>query len=276
MRYCFVAVLTIICFKSFGQDFLGYDVPLYKDQVVTVKELPEKDRETGYYGFLKKANVSSVPYQRLKAAYGHSDYNTLVNKKFTVTNVIKDNSSSGFWFLELSNDETGTIFYEYNTSWAHLFILKLDSSYKIPGHYIDSTIDSSYDKFKSATTFHSPLSNEVVLYKTIATDTIYTAVFTTAVKEEYNPGDGGLIILFKNGDKITDLNARVESSQGEWDKYTGHFNFTYYCQIVLNSNQMYQLLNNELSDFRIGGHDVHVYFPQKYNAYLRHLLAKGK
>ncbi len=114
-------------------------------------------------------------------------------------------------------------------------------------------ITKTFDKFDSTSNFHSPYLNSIIFYKTIkGNDTVYSFKLKSYGSTCVVDGKGVIIIL-SDGSRIVrpteKINVDVNSSgQG----------FTYSAYVYPSKNEISQLLNSSITDYRLYIFDTNV------------------
>ena len=259
--------IVISCLSVFSQNFPGKDVDLLVNK--EIKVLPdESDQKYGYKGFFKDTDLKRN-YE--KYSYSASKYDALVNKVFKVLSYepYVDIIGTEYFRLKIENSETGIIYFKYNPKYYFTFPFEVLGGIEYPEGYLCKHIEEKKDKFTDDITLRSPISEDISFTKVINKGNVTTYIRLEAYGSTACVGKTGVIILFKNGDKLEFPTEAISA-----DVNSGGKGFMYSAFISLKPEDIKILSEQEISDIRLYIFDKAIVYGKKYKEYLKCIAQK--
>lgn len=260
--------LLFLSFGLFAQDFPGKDVELLVGKKIKVLPRAESLQQYGYDGFFINSN--------LKRKYAccqsyNSKYKDLENKIFEVLSFepYKDRLGANKFKLQINNEETGIIYFDYSPEYEHLFPFEVIGGLEIPEGFLCKNIEEIKEKFSDKVTYQSPLLEPIVFIKAKDKEIVKTFMRISIYGNTVNVGKKGAIILLENGEKINkpDVNIDVEV-----DNYGKGYNYSTF--ISLSMDEIEILKNIAITDVRLYVYDFSIKNGEIMKEYLRCISEK--
>jgi|GEM_PF-5859630 len=254
----------------------------YIGKTFVVDSLPSGFQQFGYPGFIKDLKGEPDDPENIAVAnpgkYG-SDYNKMVGQKLKCTDA-GASPHNGFNFLKLSNDNIGTVYYEYISVFDPKNMTCLEAQeaenkdFKTKLDNICSTITGGYNKLHDATEFSTAYSSlvkpgehslpfNVTYFKDIKGQTVTYSVLMEAIALSPMTDRKGVTLLLANGHRIKKPLAVVETSVSDNAEFVRKSIFD------LNAADRAALKASPLVDFELYVEDAHVVNPdQLYRMFL--------
>ncbi|MDJ1471009.1 hypothetical protein [Xanthocytophaga flava] len=285
----FLLVGIILQFSScFAQDqnCAGKDSHLYMGKELKVRRIDSTRQKVPYIGFTRRIveGESYIKTDPQNAVYwnGHSFglsiYDSLIGKTFTCKAVIPvtEGNLCYQWqylsYLELSNAQTGTIYYKYNSRtpcerfpFEVLGGLFPDSSTEENGVYCKE-IMHELEKSNDILRYYTPRSEPIWFSKRIEKDSINYYMILKVLGKNPNYREKGAVIVLETGMRITRPMIGIEEGYSE-GKYT------YSVAIKLTSEEITMLKTSKIKSFRLYKYDQKTVNGERYNGLLNCLIS---
>ena len=247
-----IVLALLIGFCGFAQEY-----PRDAVELVVGKELKilpcDHCVKNGYYNFYKKDDLEYK--NKLKHKYGDLNGKVFILKSFTRNvGTLKKNIS-----LELFSSEKGIIYYEYEPRHKASWIFEIIGGITYPEGYWCKDIEKKDDKFTNEVRFNSPSSEHVSFIK----DKGIIYIYLTSHGKTLNVNKKGIIILLKDGSKITNDTANIDV------KVDGDGWYTYTSMFALSNEDISKISNSYITDYRLFVYDFALDNGPLFSEYLK-------
>lgn len=241
-------ICCLLSVVSLGQNFPGEKVELLLNKEVQPKEKEANLQKYGYRNFYldykedKNIMLSNKrPFPKENGV--NSDYSSMRAQKFRVTNILKGYKQNSV--LELTNDNLGVIYYDYDPRYGHSFELEVVGGLEIPDDFYCDRIERKEDKFDNSTRYYSPQVRGDKIIKTEDKNGTHFYLSMNQIGATLNVGKRGLFLLLDNGEKLSWEDAKIDVEFISSGKYR------YSAFVELNKEQIQILSNQLITDVRI-------------------------
>lgn len=247
----------IIALLLFNVSVFAQDYPKDAIELVVGKELKilpcNHCVKNGYYNFYKKPDLEYK--NKLKHNYDDLNGKIFVLKSFIRnTGRLKQNIS-----IELYNSEQGFIYYEYEPWNKGSWIFEIVGGIKYPEGYWCKDIEKKDDKFTNQVRFNTPSNEHVSFIK--EKEIIY--IYLTSHGKTLNVNEKGIIILLKDGSKVTNQTANIDV------KPDGDGWYTYTTMFALSNEDITKISNSYITDYRLFVYDFALDNGALFSEYLK-------
>jgi len=233
-------IIFLLFIGSFG---FAQEYPKDAVELVVGKELKilpcDYCVKDGYYNFYKKSDLEYK--NKLKHKYDDLNGKVFVLKSFTRNVGTLKNDI----LLELLNSTQGTIYYKYSPWNKGSWIFEIIGGIVYPDGYWCKDIERKEDKFTNEVRLNSPSTEHVSFIK----DKGIIYIYLTSHGKTLNVNQKGIIILLKDGSKITNETANIDV------KVDGDGWYTYTSMFALSNEDISKISNSYITDYRLFVYD---------------------
>lgn len=273
----FFTLLSLIVFKpAAAQDWnkeLSYNVIMsywnwFPDYLVGKTLYPIQENSfLEEYGFFLSKTPGELDLSYTGKGYT-SNYDLVIKRTFKIIsykNVINAAGINGRYYL-LEDDLGKQSYLDEN-----MLVAFTVDGLNLEDVNVCSLIEKKEDKFTKEVTYFSPItsSNRFRAADIIAlkNDSEYTSLFLKTFRGLRRDALKGVYLLLENEAVISDEEAEVKTDvddmRGQYAKYG------YEASILLNASEVRYIVNNPITDYRIGNIDTEMDFPEFWSEILR-------
>lgn len=264
MKKILTALFVLFSIHAWSQEPIGDDVVFLIGAELKVSELPKQLLPFGYRGFYSDFDKETVfkPHENGLT----TEPSSIVGKQFNVSQV----SESGYnYIIELTNPETGVVYFDYDSRSKRSYDFPFDiiGRIKYPEGSLCKDLEDDIDKFTSERRIITPSLNPISFSRIITEDRDDTMLYLSTQSNHLSTGGKGAVILLDDGTQFSWANASIDV-----DVFKGREGYTYTLYRRLNEEEIERLSTHAITDFRLYIYDQTVTKGAKYQQYLKCLI----
>ncbi len=254
----FILFINILLIEIlYCQDFPRKDISLLNGKDLIVKEKPNANQYTSFYGFYTDENLNS--------SYGDfGNYKLLAGKKFRMISYElceKENLFQGerYYKLKIENDSIGILFYKYDSESKMGFPFEVVGGINLPIDFYCKEIKKTFNKFTNETIYRSPEVEGLTFIKIEKNKKAKIYLSIEIGSHNLTLRNKGLILLLENNKRIERANERIDVKPMSQEMFgILHISYIYSAFIELTRAEIKLLKEYDITDKRLYIHEGNI------------------